>query len=82
MIEFDCPNYETCGGFLKFRLYQDSDGDASLPWTVGHWTEAEYMGATCACDFTPEELEKMTKDAIDASGYVEAEPWLDEVLSA
>jgi hypothetical protein len=66
-MNIDCPNAETCDGVLTFRVYRDSDGDPSIPYGTRTWTDAEYMGSTCSCDFDPKTWDQLTIEAIEAS---------------
>lgn len=65
-MDLDCPNAETCDGTLTFRVYQDSDGDPSIPYGTRTWTDAECDAQTCACEFDETTWNRLIADAIEA----------------
>ena len=67
-MTIECPNAAVCNGELRFRIYQDGDGDGAY---TRSWTDAECVAATCSCEFDSETWDRLTKEALEASANQE-----------
>lgn len=62
-VVLDCPNVETCGGSISFRLWTENTGDAPHP---AYTTTVEEGGQSCGCDLEPEQ-----RIALEDAAYLE-----------
>ena len=59
-----CPRCET---EIEVRIYQDSDGDHTIPYGVRTWWDGEIIEQPCACELTAVEYDAVIEAAIDAA---------------
>lgn len=70
-----CPNFETCGGEMRFSFSPVSQGEG--PWSLFVGYEAELEEQTCECKLTDEQVDELHNQAVECfevGGYVYYEP--------
>jgi hypothetical protein len=63
-METECPK---CEAPMEWRIFEDGDGDPSVPGGSRSWTDAECIKTNCACELTEEEYDALRFKVIEAA---------------
>lgn len=62
MIYVYCPQ---CGDEIEMRVFEDSDGDHTVPYGIRRWNEAEISAQKCKCELTFKQIRGLEVCALE-----------------
>ncbi len=71
----ECPNYDKCGGELRFSIQPFFDGAGE--WSTFRGYTAELTDQTCACELTDDQYERLEQEIFDDDASYDYEPSYD-----